>query len=82
MKNSNYKNTKHLLIKFLGTASFVIFSISTLAAKGTSSISGTDLGSGRIKTETIKPNKNPIANGDLGSGRIKVENNKPKKSVK
>ena len=80
MRTLMYNKIKLVLINMLGIASFVLCSNSTAIAKETSSISSTDLGSGRIKAETAKPKKKlpPISSGDLGSGRIKAEKDKTK----
>lgn len=79
MRSSNYKKAKHVMINALGIALLVIFSNSTVIAKEPSAIAGGDLGSGRIKAETVKPNRKPskIAGGDLGSGRIRAETVEP-----
>ncbi len=84
MKTSKHNKIKHVLVNILGIASLALFPYSTLIAKELSTIANGDLGSGRIKAETVKPNKetSTIANVDLGSGRIKAEKVKPNKSTK
>ena len=75
MRISMLNNLNQALIDILCIALIVMFSYATAIAKETTSISGTDLGSGRVKSETKKSIYKPssISSGDLGSGRVKLK---------